>query len=84
MKQLATRLEDRGFLKIERDHKNKRILRLKKQKNALNIGIKRTPEDVKSVTSLFRGLEDEEIKKLFQIMGKLEKTSHELYKEAKR
>jgi DNA-binding MarR family transcriptional regulator len=84
VKQLATRLEDRGFLKIERDHKNKRILRLKITEECLEYWDKRTPEDVKSVTSLFRGLEDEEIKKLFQIMGKLEKTSHELYKEAKR
>jgi len=84
VKQLATRLEDRGFLKIERDPHNKRILRLNITEECLEYWDKRTPEDVKSITSLFRGLEDGEIKKLFQIMGKLEKTSSELYRESKK
>jgi len=84
VKQLATRLEARGFLKIERDRENKRILRLKITNECLEYWNKRTPEDIKSITSLFKGLEDSEIKNLFQIMRKLEKTSSELYREAKK
>ena len=34
--------------------------------------------------ALFQGLEDIDIKNLFEIMGKLEKTSSELYREAKK
>lgn len=84
VKQLATRLEARGFLKIERDPENKRILRLKATEECLEYWDKRTAEDMKSITSLFRGLEDGEIINLFEIMGKLEKTSSELYREAKK
>lgn len=84
VKQLATRLEARGFLKIERDPDNKRILRLKITNECLEYWDKRTTEDIKSITSLFKGLENSEIQNLFQIMGKLEKISGELYREAKK
>lgn len=84
VKQLATRLEARGFLKIERDPKNKRILRLKVTDQCLEYWDTRTPEDIKSINSLFRGMEDNEIKNLFEIMAKLEKTSSKLYMEAKK
>ena len=84
VKQLATRLEARGFLNIERDPKNKRILRLKVTQECSQFWEKRTPEDIKSINSLFQGLEDGEVKILFEIMAKLEKTSGELYQEAKK
>ena len=84
VKQLATRLEARGFLKIERDPENKRIHRLKVTAECFEYWDKRTPEDAKSIVSLFQGLEDIDIKNLFEIMGKLEKISSELYREAKK
>lgn len=84
VKQLAVRLENRGFLKIERDPSNKRILRLKVTDECHKYWEKRTPEDIKSVNALFRGLEDNELKTLFEIMGKLEKISANLYQEAKK
>ncbi|MDP3066478.1 MAG: MarR family transcriptional regulator [Methanobacteriaceae archaeon] len=83
VKQLATRLEARGFLNIERDPDNKRILRLKVTKECLEYWEKRRPEDVKSIKSLFHGLENNEIKELFTIMAKLETISEKLYQEAK-
>jgi DNA-binding MarR family transcriptional regulator len=83
VKQLATRLEARGFLKIERDPTNKRILRLKVTEECSQFWEKRTPEDIKSIKSLFQGLEDGEVKELFEIMAKLERTSGELYQKAK-
>ncbi len=84
VKQLATRLEARGFLKIERDPENKRINRLKVTAECFEFWDKRTPEDAESIVSLFNGLEDIDVKNLFEIMGKLEKTSSELYREAKK
>lgn len=84
VKQLASRLEDRGFMKIERDPNNRRILRLKETDECKKYWEKRTPEDIKSITSLFKGLEDSEVKALFEIMGKLENISGNLYGEAKK
>lgn len=84
VKQLATRLEARGFLKIEQDPENRRIHRLKVTAECFEYWDKRTPEDAESVTALFKGLDDIDIKNLFEIMGKLEKTSSELYRESKK
>lgn len=84
VKQLATRLEARGFMKIERDPNNRRILRLKTTDECRSYWEKRTPEDIKSIISLFEGLDDSEIKSLFEITLKLEKISENLYKEAKK
>ncbi|HML04516.1 MAG TPA: MarR family transcriptional regulator [Methanobacterium sp.] len=83
VKQLAVRLEDRGFLKIERDQNNRRILRLKVTEECHQYWEKRTPEDIKSINALFEGINDIEIKNLFEIMSKLEKISGNLYGEAK-
>ncbi|WP_414469107.1 MarR family winged helix-turn-helix transcriptional regulator [Methanobacterium sp. ACI-7] len=83
VKQLAVRLEDRGFLKIERDPNNKRILRLKVTEECQQYWEKRSPEDIKSINALFEGLDNDEMKKFFDIMGKLEKISLNLYEEAK-
>ncbi|CDG64376.1 MAG: MarR family transcriptional regulator, negative regulator of the multidrug operon emrRAB [Methanobacterium sp.] len=84
VKQLATRLEDRGFLKIKQDPDNRRILRLKVTEECHNFWEKRGPQDIKEITSLFTGLDDEEIKDLFEIMNKLEKISAKLYENSKK
>ncbi|KAF5088869.1 MarR family winged helix-turn-helix transcriptional regulator [Methanobacterium aggregans] len=83
VKQLATRLEARGFLKIERDKSNKRILRLKFTEESQRYWEGRNGEDVESVSALFQSLDDEEAKTLFEIMGKLERSSETLYKDSK-
>jgi DNA-binding MarR family transcriptional regulator len=83
VKQLATRLEARGFMKIERDPSNRRILRLKTTDESREYWEKRSPEDLKSIARIFEGLDDSEIKSLFEIMVKLEKISENLYQEAK-
>ena len=83
VKQLATRLEARGFMKIERDPNNRRILRLKTTDESREYWKKRTPEDIKSIIALFEGLDDNEIKSLYKIAVKLERISENLYKEAK-
>jgi DNA-binding MarR family transcriptional regulator len=84
VKQLATRLEDRGFLKIERDPHNRRILRLKVTEECHEFWEKRAPEDMKTINKHFEGLTDEEITSLFEIMGNLEKLSQKLYEKSKK
>lgn len=83
VKQLATRLQDSGFLKIERDPNNKRILRLKFTEQCYKYWEKRDEPDIESITNLFKVLDDEEIKSLFSIMNKLEKLSQVQYNESK-
>ena len=83
VKQLATRLESRGFLKIEQDKNNRRILRLKITDACRKYWESRVTEDIRAVSSLFKDLEDSEMKSLFEIMNKLEKTSEDLYQGAK-
>ena len=84
VKQLATRLETTGFIKIERDPKNKRILRLKVTEKSNEYWESRAEEHAKSIATYFKDLDDQEITSLFQIMGKLEKISGNLYEEAKK
>ncbi|RJS48150.1 MAG: MarR family transcriptional regulator [Methanobacterium sp.] len=83
VKQLASRLEKRGFLTIKRDPHNRRILRLKTTPACQEYWEKRTRDDAQSISALFQGLENEEIKQLFQIMGKLDNISTNLYQQAK-
>ncbi len=83
VKQLAVRLEERGFLNIERDTDNRRILRLKITEECHQYWEKRNPDDIKSINALFEDLNTEEIKNLFEIISKLEKTSERLYHEAR-
>ena len=84
VKQLATRLEDRGFLKIERDPNNRRILRLKVTDDCHQFWEKRASKDIKTIDKHFEGLNDKEVRSLFEIMGKLEKISQNLYVESKK
>lgn len=84
VKQLATRLEKSGFIKIERDPKNKRILRLKTTEKSFEYWKKREKEHAKSIAEHFKELENEEIESLFKIMGKLEIISGKQYNNAKK
>ena len=83
VKQLATRLETTGFLKIERDPKNKRILRLKVTEKSAEYWQTRASEHAKSIAEYFKTLEDSEVASLFKIMNKLEKLSLTMYEDAK-
>lgn len=84
VKQLATRLESTGFIKIETDPKNKRILRIKTTEKTNNYWKANAEEHAKSIASYFKNLDDDEISSLFQIIGKLEKLSGTMYEEAKK
>lgn len=84
VKQLAVRLESEGFITIERDEKNKRILRLKETQKTDEYWKKMEHDHAKAIKSYFKDLDDDEIVSLFHIMGKLEKLSGEMYQETKK
>ena len=83
VKQLAVRLESQGFIKIERDPKNKRILRLVPTEKSNEYWAKREADHARSIQEYFKDLNNEEVQSLFQIMGKLEKLSGKMYLETK-
>lgn len=83
VKQLAIRLESHGFIKIERDENNKRILRLMPTHKANEYWAKREEDHARSIEGYFKDLNDGEVVSLFQIIGKLEKLSGKMYLETK-
>lgn len=83
VKQLAVRLESQGFIKIEKDENNKRILRLKPTEKSNEYWVKKEEDHARSIKGYFKDLNDDEIISLFQIMGKLEQSSGKMYLETK-
>ena len=83
VKQVAAGMERRGLMVLERDEKNKRIIRLKVTDKCLAIFQRRQENDVKAIFRMFENLTDEEMKALFNIIAKLEHRAEELYTEAK-
>jgi DNA-binding MarR family transcriptional regulator len=83
IKQIAASLERRGFMTLERDPGNKRIIRLKVTDRCRALFQKREEHDVKAIDSIFENLTDDEMKALFSIIAKIESRADQLYKEAK-
>jgi DNA-binding MarR family transcriptional regulator len=83
VKQVAAGLEKRGFMTLERDEKNKRIIRLKVTDKGHGLFKKREENDIKALYSLFENLRDDEMKALFNIMAKMEQQAQALYGESK-
>jgi DNA-binding MarR family transcriptional regulator len=61
VKEIADRLEKRGFIKIERDEKDKRILRLKTTEKNARYWASRLEEHEDVIFSMFNPLTDREI-----------------------
>jgi len=61
VKEIANRLEARGFIKIERDHKDKRVLRLSNTKKNWDYWESRLEEHARLIYGLFQSFTDEEI-----------------------
>lgn len=82
VKQIAAGMERRGFMALERDEKNKRIIRLKVTDKCFAIFQRREENDVKTILGMFENLTDEEMKALFNIIAKMEHRAEQLYAEA--
>ena len=61
VREIADRLEKRGFIKIERDKKDKRILRLKTTEKNAKYWVSRLDEHEDVIFALFKPFTDEEI-----------------------
>jgi DNA-binding MarR family transcriptional regulator len=83
VKQIAASMERRGFMVLERDAENKRIIRLKVTEKCHALFKKREENDVKSILGLFESLTDEEVKALFNIIAKMEHRADRLYNDAR-
>jgi DNA-binding MarR family transcriptional regulator len=83
VKQIAAGLERRGFMTLERDPGNKRIIRLKVTDRCLALFKSREESDVKAIYSMFDNLADDEMKALFNIIAKMEHRANQLYQKAK-
>lgn len=60
-KQIALKLETKGFLLIEKDSKDSRILRFKHTQKALDFFTKRNDGDLVFLTELFQGFSEGEL-----------------------
>ncbi|MCD1295538.1 MarR family transcriptional regulator [Methanocella sp. CWC-04] len=83
VKQIAASMERRGFMTLERDEKNKRIIRLKVTDQCHDLFKRREDNDIKAMLNLFENLTDEEMRSLFEIIARLEKRAEYLYEEAR-
>jgi DNA-binding MarR family transcriptional regulator len=82
VKQIAASMERRGFMSLERDEKNRRIIRLKVTGRCLAL-FKKREEDTRAILRLFKNLTNEEISTLFGIIAKIERQAGILYGHAK-
>jgi MarR family transcriptional regulator, transcriptional regulator for hemolysin len=81
VKQLALKLEEKGFLKIEKDEQDARALRLKLTDKSKEFWDRRAEKDSEYISNLFEGFGQEEIdvisigiKKLFEKIDKIGKS----------
>jgi DNA-binding MarR family transcriptional regulator len=83
VKQIAAGLERRGFMTLERDPDNRRIIRLKVTDRCLDLFKRREENDKKAMYSMFENLTDDEMKAMFNIIAKIEHRADQLYQKAK-
>ncbi len=83
VKQIAASMERRGFMALERDPENKRIIRLKVTDKCLALFERRGENDARAVLGLFENLTDEEVKALFNIIAKMEHRADRMYNDAR-
>lgn len=83
VKQVAAGMERQGFLRLERDGENKRIIRLKVTERCFELFKSRDEGDVRAVLGMFENLSDEELRTLFGIVAKMEHRADELYESSK-
>ncbi len=83
VKQVAASMERRGFMTMERDPENKRIIRLTVTEKCHELFRRREENDEKSILGLFENLSDDEVRALFGIIAKMERRADELYEGAR-
>lgn len=80
VKQLALKLEEKEFLKIEQDKQDARALRLKLTKKSLEFWESREDKDKQFIKDLFEDFSQAEINIMFQGFSKLSETIKKMEK----
>ena len=80
VKQLALKLEEKGFLNICKDDRDARALRLKLTEKSREFWDKRGKQDDEYIAELFKDLSGEEITCMSKGFGKLMKTIERMEK----
>ncbi|HUL62931.1 MAG TPA: MarR family transcriptional regulator, partial [Methanocella sp.] len=84
VKQIAAGMERRGWVTLERDPDNKRIVRLKVTDRCRELFIAREENDKEAILRMFENLSDDELKALFDIVAKMESRAEQMYTGAKK
>jgi len=84
IKQIALKLQEKGFISIEKDEKDRRVLRLRLTEKNREYWESNSNEDVAFISSLFSALSDQEVQELFFLLNKLEKNIDTKYNETKK
>jgi len=84
IKQIALKLQEKGFISIEKDEKDRRVLRLRLTEKNRKYWESKSNEDVVFINSLFSALTEKEIQELYALLNKLEKSIGMKYNETKK
>jgi len=84
VKQIALKLQEKGLISIEKDEKDKRVLRLRITEKNRRYWESKSSEDVAFISSLFYEMTDKEIQDLFVLLNKVQKNIDSKYNEIKR
>ncbi len=71
VKQLALKLQQKGFLRFEKDKKDGRTLRLKLTEKCFSYWENRKDEDERFISDLFADIDNEEINAIYNAFNKL-------------
>ena len=83
IKQIALKIQEKGFITIEKDEKDKRILRIKLTEKNRKYWESKSNEENAFISPLFAGMSDQEIKDLYYLLNKIQKNIESKYSEAK-
>jgi len=81
VKQIALKLQEKGFISIEKDGKDRRVLRLRLTEKNRKYWESKSDEDVAFISSLFSVLTNQEIQELYFLLNKLEENIDLRYNE---
>lgn len=84
VKQIALKLQEKGLISIEKDEKDKRVLRLRTTEKNRRYWESKSSEDVAFISALFYEMTDKEIQDLFFLLNKVQKNIDSKYNEIKR
>lgn len=71
VKQIALKLEKKGFLQIQKDERDSRAIRFRLTEKSYDFWQKRYVEDKQFICGLFENLSEEEVNSMYECMNKL-------------